>query len=344
MRKLVSVQTINSLSPIEGADRIELAGILGWNVVVPKGQFNTGDKCVYFEIDSFLPIDEKFEFLRSTSFKKNPIQGEGFLIKTKKIRGAISQGLVMRLPDLGLDDLPVGTDVTDQVCVREWAVVEMASSSGTIIGDLPFGVPYTDETRIQVLPDILDEFGGNGDGYYITTKMDGSSHTVMIDENGIIHCTSHNRELKDDDTSAFWRLIKKMGIPKKLKVLQNENSGKMISVQGELCGPGIQKNRLKLAEPHWYVFTVNVGGERLGLTETMQCANDLGAEMVPVEELGENLKSVYHDTAGILERARGEYPNGGPKEGIVIRPIIPKQSPMLGTWLSIKAINNEYLL
>lgn len=344
MRKLVSIQQINSIKPIDGADRIELAGILGWNVVVPKGQFNVGDTCVYFEIDSFLPIDEKFEFLRSTSFKKNPIQGEGFLIKTKKIRGAISQGLVMRLDDLGLGVLPVGTDVTDRIGVREWAVVEMASSSGTIIGDLPFGVPYTDETRIQVLPDILDEFGGDDDGYYITTKMDGSSHSVMIDENDVIHCTSHNRELKDDDTSAFWRLIKKLGVPEKLKEFKCAKNAKTISVQGELCGPGIQKNRLKLTEPHWFVFTVNIDGARLDLSGLDMCANAIGAETVPVEELGVNLKAQYHDTNGILERAKGQYPNGGPKEGIVIRPITPKESPTLGTWLSIKAINNEYLL
>lgn len=342
MRKLVTIQKIGNLTPIEGADRIELASILGWNVVVPKGQFAVGDMCVYFEIDSFLPIDEKFEFLRATSFKKNPIQGEGFLIKTRKIRGAISQGLVMNSEDLGITETEVGADLTDTLGVREWAVVEMASSAGTIIGDLPFGVPYTDETRIQVLPDIIPEFGSGE--YYITTKMDGSSHSIMIDENDVVHYTSHNRELKDDDTSAFCRLVKKMGIPEKLMEIKKARHLSIVAVQGELCGPGIQKNRLKLTEPHWFVFTVNVNDKRASLYETEWYCRVLGAEMVPVEEIDIRFGDRYPTPEAILERAKGEYPNGGPKEGIVIRPARPVESKTLGTYLSIKAINNEYLI
>lgn len=342
MRKLVTIQRINSLTPIEGADRIELAGILGWNVVVPKGQFEVGEACVYFEIDSFLPVDERFEFLRATSYKKNPVQGEGFLIKTRKIRGAISQGLVMKESELGVSGRSIGDDITDELGVREWAVVEMASSAGTIIGELPFGVPYTDETRIQVLPDIIPEFGSGE--YYITTKMDGSSHSVMVDENDVIHYTSHNRELKDDDTSAFCRLVKAMGVPEKLIEIRRRRGLRTIAVQGELCGPGIQKNKLKLTEPHWFVFTVNVNGERASLYETEWYCRVLDAEMVPVEEIDIRLGDRYPTTEAVLERAIGEYPNGGPKEGIVIRPARPIQSKTLGTYLSIKAINNEYLL
>lgn len=53
MRNLVSVQEIKALSPIDGADRIEVATILGWKLVVKKGEFKVGDKCAYFEVDSF---------------------------------------------------------------------------------------------------------------------------------------------------------------------------------------------------------------------------------------------------------------------------------------------------
>ena len=95
MRKLASIQTIRKIEPIEGADRIELAHVLGWQCVVNKGQLQPGDKAIYFEIDSFLPIREEFEFMRHSSYKKTDLMGEGFRLKTQKFRGQISQGLLL---------------------------------------------------------------------------------------------------------------------------------------------------------------------------------------------------------------------------------------------------------
>jgi len=81
-RKLASIQKIWKVEPIEGADRIELVSVLGWKCVSKKGEFKEGDLCVYFEVDAFLPVCEKFEFLRSSCYKKNELMGEGFLLKT----------------------------------------------------------------------------------------------------------------------------------------------------------------------------------------------------------------------------------------------------------------------
>ena len=79
MRKLASVQRIYKIEPIEGADRIELAHVLGWQCVVPKGQFTEMDLCVYFEIDSFLPVAPEFEFLRQ-SYKKNDLRNQAGIL------------------------------------------------------------------------------------------------------------------------------------------------------------------------------------------------------------------------------------------------------------------------
>ena len=97
MRKLASIQRIWKIEPIEGADKIELAFVLGWQCVVNKGQFKPMDLAVYFEIDSFLPIRDEFEFLRTSSYRKNDILGEGFRLKTMRFRGQISQGLLLPL-------------------------------------------------------------------------------------------------------------------------------------------------------------------------------------------------------------------------------------------------------
>ena len=70
-RKLATIRRIKEILPIEGADKIELAAVDGWRVVVAKDvQHKIGDLVIYCEIDSFLPIREEFEFLRKSSYKK----------------------------------------------------------------------------------------------------------------------------------------------------------------------------------------------------------------------------------------------------------------------------------
>ena len=98
-RKLATLQRVLDVSPIENADFIEKIKIMGWNVVVKKDEFKVGDLGIYFEIDSFLPEIPKYEFMRSSSFKNNLLMGTGFLVKTRKLRNVISQGLFMPLTE-----------------------------------------------------------------------------------------------------------------------------------------------------------------------------------------------------------------------------------------------------
>ena len=255
MRKLASIQRIYKIEQIEGADRIELASVLGWQCVVNKGQFHPMDLAVYFEIDSFLPIRPEFEFMRVSSYRKTDIMGEGFRLKTMRFRGQVSQGLLLpidQFPEIP-SDMGIGTDVTDILGVRKWEIEEKVTTGGTVIGTLPIDVPHTDETRVQAEPDLIGDFAGLE--YYITTKMDGSSHSVSLDEDGF-HVTGHNYEYRDDGKSAFYELAKRDNIEEKLRKYYEDNGLKTITVQGELCGPGIQQNRLRLTKPEWYVFTI----------------------------------------------------------------------------------------
>src|ERR1700704_851436 len=95
-RKLASIRKIASVDPIEGADNIELVHVDGWQCISKKGDFKPGDLCVYFEIDSFLPIRPQFEFLRKSSYKKMGDK-EGFRLKTIRLRGKLSQGLALNI-------------------------------------------------------------------------------------------------------------------------------------------------------------------------------------------------------------------------------------------------------
>lgn len=352
MRKLASVQKVKAVTPIENADRIELVHVLGWQCVAKKGEFKPGDYCVYFEIDSFLPIRPEFEFLRSSSYMDSPILGEGFRLKTQKFRGEISQGLCLPcslFPELWVDDiegmpcvvLSEGQDVTEKLGVKKFEMPEMATTGGTTIGRLPSTIPHTDETRVQASPELIQEFAGLK--YYISTKMDGSSHSIGIDANGF-HVTGHNYEYKDDGKSDFYEFVKQRGFEPRLRNYMYEHELSSITVQGELCAPGIQKNRLKLKAPEWYVFTVIEDGKRVPLAEMLRVAEFIKAEHVPIEEIDDNLPGKYPDVDALLARADGNYPNGGKKEGVVIRPCEPVYSKTIGAELSMKVVNNKYLL
>ena len=322
-RKLASVQYVHHITPIEGADRIECVHVLGWQCVANKGQFQVGDHCVYFEVDSFLPVCDRFEFLRSSSYKKSEILGEGFRLKTLKFRGQISQGLVQPLSILPEGEYELGTDVTELLGVRKWEIEERVTSSGTVIGEFPYGITKTDELRVQSYPELITEFKAVP-AYYISTKMDGTSVT-MYWKDGKFGVCGRNYEYEDNDKCAVWRYAD-------------------VAIQGEFCGAGIQKNRLKLVKPEWFVFTViNMEtGRRYPLPQMEELCKKLGLKMVPVEELGEVFP--YDSVEELLERARGKYASGMNKEGIVIRPVEPVYSRTIEGPLSMKVLNNDYLL
>jgi RNA ligase (TIGR02306 family) len=121
-RKLASIQVIRDIRPIEGADAIELAIINNWQVVVAKNVgHQIGDHVVYCEIDSFLPIQEEFEFLRKSSYKKMADR-EGFRLKTIKLRGQVSQGLILPMSvfgDFGWTAYE-GLDVTERLGIIKY--------------------------------------------------------------------------------------------------------------------------------------------------------------------------------------------------------------------------------
>lgn len=371
-RKLASIQVVHSIEPIEGADRIELAHVLGWQCVVNKGQFKPMDRGIYFEIDSFLPIRPEFEFMRATSYRRTDLMGEGFRIRTQKFRGQLSQGLLLpvsQFPEIeamlrnaklrnaekriegieGAKDaenaeesiIDIGTDVTEILGVRKWEMEEKATTNGTVIGNLPYDIPHTDETRIQAEPKLLQAFTGLE--YYISTKMDGSSHSIGIDENGF-HVTGHNYEYKDDGSSSFYNLVKERRYQEQLEEFVKTEGLRTLTIQGELCAPGIQQNRLKLRKAEWYVFNVRENGKRVSLNRLQEVCKALKLTTVPIEEVDIDLPSKYPTIEALLERADGNYPNGGKKEGIVIRPTEPVYCEVIDAPLSMKVVSNKYLL
>ncbi|MDR2094270.1 MAG: RNA ligase (ATP) [Treponema sp.] len=334
MRALVTIQRVKAVSAVPDSDFLEAAHIMGWQCVVKKGEFKAGDLGVYFEVDSFLPLDPRYEFLRASSYRENDDNGQGrrpgFRIRTAKMRGQLSQGLFLPLslfPEL--EGFREGDDVTEKLGVKKWYVPETANAGGTIIGERPYGIPASDEIRIQSAPELLDALRGKP--YYITTKMDGTSGIVYYID-GKIGCCSRNKEIKDEADALYWSPVYRYGLKEKLA-----KYGKNIVLTGEICGPGIQKNRLRLPALEWYVFDVQDwdSGGYVPYDSLLEICASLEVPVVPLEERGDGFA---YTLEGLLEKAKGKYPSGLDKEGIVVRDAASPKA------VSFKVLNNDALL
>lgn len=337
MRKLASIQKIEAIEPIDGADAIERADILGWHVVVKKGEFKPGQLVVYAEVDSVLPEKPEYEFLRKCCYlDKNGFRG--FRIRTAKLRGQVSQGIAFPT-----DILPrgmavsIGQDVTDCMNVVKYDPPIPATLSGLVKGNFPSIIPKTDETRIQAVPGVLDRH--RGEEFYVTEKLDGSSMTAYLygDQFGIC---SRNLELKQSDNNALWQVSTKYDLQGTI-----EEMGGNLALQGEIIGPGIQGNKYKLKETQFRIFNVYdiAANKHREPSEWIKEIEGLGYDIPLVVPFLGNL-TLHHTVDELVDIARGDSHLANIKrEGIVIRPIHEATDPELGR-LSFKVINPDFLL
>lgn len=354
-RKLASIRRISDIQEIPGADMIELAIVDGWKVVVAKNVgHKVGDMVVYCEIDSFLPIREEFEFLRKSSYKKMVDGTEGFRLRTIKLRGVTSQGLILPLSVLEGDDemkigiskqpwgdqlqlgpydnalvIEVGTDVTEHLGIVKYEPPVPAELAGKVKGLFPSFIRKTDEERIQNLSDQYDELKNHT--YYVTEKLDGSSATFYY-KDGVFGVCSRNLELLETEGNTFWKVARELDLENKLR-----DYGVNISVQGELIGESVQGNPYKIKGQtvrFFNLFDIDLQ-EYHSLPKFQKIMNELGLETIPIlnvrftlpESIDELLK--YADSKSVLN------PNFD-REGVVIRSLDRK--------ISFKVISNKFLL
>lgn len=340
-RKLATIRKITNITPIEGADKIELVTVGGWKVVAAKDvNHKVGDLVVYCEIDSFLPIKEEFEFLRKSSYKKLSDGTEGFRLKTIKLRGQVSQGLILPIKELSIfqfassSNLSEGDDVTDILGITKYEPPIPAELAGKVKGGFPHFIPKTDEERVQNLSKEYDEWKlQSKHKFYVTEKLDGSSATYYI-KDGVFGVCSRNLELLETEGNTFWKVARELDLENKMKSL-NMN----ISLQGELIGEGIQGNPYKIKGQTVRFFTgFDIDKfERISFTQLVVMLMELNLQYVPV--LNDEFGFVLPDTIeGMLEYAenKSQLNENTEREGVVVR-------SMDGT-ISFKAISNKFLL
>lgn len=341
MRTLASVRRIDAVTPIPEADAIEVATVGGWKVVAKKGEYRPGDLAVYLEVDSLLPVREPYEFLRKSSYKKLADGTDGFRLRTIRLRGQISQGLLLQLtPDGDTWTLDVpgsarisvadGDDVTDALGVVLYEPPVPAELAGVAKGPFPSFLSKTDEERVQNLPDLFGAERPDGP-LYVTEKLDGSSFTAYL-HRGQFGVCSRNLELLDTPTNTLWRVARELGIEDALR-----RHGDGVAVQGELVGEGIQSNPYALKGQTVYFFNLFDIATRSNVPfpACVETLARLGLETVPVLDAGFSLPATIGEMVTLADGASA-LREATAREGIVVR--------SHDQTISFKAISNTFLL
>ncbi len=353
MRKLVTIRRVTEIHPIEGADVIELAVVDGWKSIVKKEyELTAGGLCVYFEIDSHLPMEDRYEFLSSSKRKFGGV--EGYRLKTMKMRGIVSQGLAQPIsvfPEVQADldlisqhkmtwDELYEKDYTEVLNVLKFEPYISPENIGKIRGGFPHFIQKTAQERCQnagkhIFGDHLD------DRYEVSLKVDGTSFTAFYadGEDGVC---SRNNDLDISADNKYTRMYIDSGLKSALEILK-----KNYAVQGELMGPSIPGNREGLISDKLYIFNVYDIDTGLYLSPygCHQFCADLWANgvnpdtvlHVPLIDTNKTLAELgITNMEQLLKYAEGPSIKHAIREGLVFK--------STNGQFSFKVISNQYLL
>jgi RNA ligase (TIGR02306 family) len=330
MRRLATIRKVDEIRPIEGADAIELAVFGGWQVVVRKAQeIRPGMPVVYCEIDSVFPEQPQYEFLRQDKFR----------LRTKKFRGAVSQGIVFKIDEvLPAGQYAAGDEVTGTLGITLFEPPIPASIAGEVAGTYPGSVPKTDEERVQnlALADL------SGISFFVTEKVDGTSGSFILDGAGL-HVCGRNWEFHETPEQTFWKLARHYDIEAKLRAY-HARTGSYLAVQGEVLGYGIQSNVYGLKGQDIFIFNIfDITRQRyLSAMAYRALLDEFGLKGVPVVATLFSMDG--YDHAKLLAYAEGKslLNQQAEREGVVFRSR-DETSSNQGK-ISFKAISNKYLL
>jgi RNA ligase (TIGR02306 family) len=343
MRKMATIRRIDELNPIEGADKIEVATIGGWKVVCQKGLYMVGDLVIYCEINSFIPTAIAPFLTKDGHYPKTYEGVEGERLKTIRLMGQISQGLLLPLaPFFGVrgshvnsmnfgKELAEGDDVSELLGIVKFEPTVSAQLAGVTKGNFPVQIPKTNQERCQNLKkEIADSIGNS---FEITEKLDGASMTVYLIDGEFGVC-SRNLNLCESEGNTFWKVARELDLENKMRVF-----GEDFAIQGELIGEGIQKNIYGIKGHEFHVFDMYdiLEGDYLPTTAVHNICGIFGLQHCPVIDnyciLTEN------DTIDrLLELAEGKsiLNKNTEREGLVFK--------SNNGGFSFKTISNKFLM
>jgi RNA ligase (TIGR02306 family) len=370
MRKLASIRRIADIQSIEGADAIVVATVDGWKVVVKKDEFNVGDLAIYIEIDSWVPHDLA-PFLSKGNEPREYGGVKGERLRTIKLRGQVSQGLLLPVDYVGDDPfitgwyyedgigtmvhVAEGQDVTECLNIQKWEAPIPAQLQGQAAGTFPTSlIPKTDQERIQ---NCFGEIQKRAKRFSIEKVWNAETQT--LEEHPVVVPAdfkepTYEVTMKLDGSSCtIFRWEGELRVCSRnleLKINDENKDNTFVAIalkigdkipnglalQGEVMGPGIQGNREGFAEHKFFVFDVFdiQKHEYLSPFDRRTLCLNLDLEHIPV--WSRSYKAPESVEEG-LALAEGPSINHKIREGLVWK---CNEDPSF----SFKTISNQFLL
>lgn len=350
--KLASVQKVLSIENIPDADAIEKATVLGWAIVVKKGEYKVGDLCSYIQIDTVVPELPEYEFLRERKFR----------VRTIKLRKQISQGLIVPLPNGKWSE---GDDITDilgvkkyekidnnperyekprmpKVWYKKWLYIFKYNFLYKLFPNLrpknrskfpTHLVSITNEERIQNMPQVLQQYSGKT--FVVSYKLDGSSITVIHSKvfgKSKFRICSRKFELHDK-RNDWYRVFTDTDFKFEILKLVEHFKTNDIIIQGEAIGK-FNGNHHNLPSEQIRLFNIYVNGKRINQKEFIEVCTTMNIPHCP------KYKEVIltHSLEEILKESEiKDLLNPSVEvEGLIWRCVDDN--------MSFKVLNNKYLL
>lgn len=373
MRKLAHIEKIEWKRPIEGADRIELVGVLGWQCIAKVSEFNVGDLCVYIEIDSIVDKENPdFAFLEKRNYK----------IKTMKMKGVLSQGIVFPLSILPNDKAyKVGDDVTSILKItqiEDEIPKPKATNSLQSIKQrhkklfknklflwlmkyrwfrniaikiltpkrkpkqFPDWIVKTDEVRLQNMPFVLEEYKDKP--MILTEKLDGTSTSFGLKkikkrkfDFAVCSRNVRQEDIKQQtyyEDNVYHIIAQKYDIRNVLMQILREYNATTVVLQGETIGEAIQKNKYSLTGIDFYGFNLVIDGKKIDSSKATDIVHRFGIKWVPIINASFKLLPTVDE---MIAYADGKSVIADTlREGLVIRDH--------DNTISFKCISNQFLL
>lgn len=322
---VVPVTTIEKITPHTNADALELAHVLGWQLVIGKGEYSVGDKIVYFPIDTVLPLalSEKLNVTKYLSKQR---------IRCAKLRGEPSFGLAIR-PD---QDWPVGENVADYYGATKYEP-PLRPQAGDMLPPHPLFVSYTDIENMRNFPAIFTP----GEEVILSEKIHGSNARVgRIDGEWMAGSMEVRRKQPEEGVfNTYWYPLSFQSVRSLLEDLSRTH--RQVILFGEIFGSKIQSFHYGLRNTLGFrAFDLLLDGRYMNWPDFLLLCGTYGVETVPV------LATIPFDLESIKRYSEGKtmlmWENPHIREGVVVRPLQERTDPKIGRVI-LKYVSDSYL-
>lgn len=323
----VTFETIKEIRAIEGADLIEAATLADKDFwfVVAKGSFKTGQQCVYFPIDSILPDDLilKLGLVGKLAGKQHN------RVKTKKLRGQVSQGIVADPEVLGVS-MNSSRPLHLTLGVTKYEPPEVLEKTCRLVS-LPDGMSKYDIESVDRHPiEALELFK---QPVWVSEKLEGTNVGLLVEADKDRLCTRLHEIVEIEGFQhTHWKTARRglLDLGHEIRSVLGQD----VILYGELIGPKIQGNIYGLSEHRILLYDIKMRyGGYLGVEEFMALVpEDFRVPVLFEGDLVLWTGQMNFDPKILKVMSDGEskLTAGVAREGIVIKPLVETASPYIG--------------